>query len=444
MVRTACVVWALFLLSGCQRETFFCDTSEDCVSKGGGGACEPTGYCSFPDPDCDTNRRYGKLAPSRLAGTCVPRSDDTEASSGTASTSGTSTSTSSSNPTIADVTSSTTRDSDTTVITAGPSRSGTGSGSSDSSTTGDLPTCCEASCSTCGESCASEVLDSTDGGEALAIAVVGTTVVWTTGYTREVVTVDLTSGESTLLAELPHEITSIAADDEHVYYLSYSNGFVGRISLTTGAQTVIVDANTEGPGGGLEAGYGQLVLDGDAVYFALVGAGDAPGAAFRTPKRYSPNSIERIGALEHPIGIGVDENTIYVSDQAEGTLFRFDKGSPEADGVEMLELPAPGHLYVADTDVYATGSGQLTRVPKNGEPSTMLVATGGVIRGIAGDEAHVYVTDLQGGSVTRVSLFDTEAPAQIATSPGAWGIATDCNHVYWCENDSLSVLRQPK
>ena len=56
----------------------------------------------------------------------------------------------------------------------------------------------------------------------------------------------------------------------------------------------------------------------------------------------------------------------------------------------------------------------------------------------------MYFSDIQAGSVTRVSMFDTEPPVQIATSPGAWGIATDCSHVYWCENSSLSVLRQPK
>lgn len=116
---------------------------------------------------------------------------------------------------------------------------------------------------------------------------------------------------------------------------------------------------------------------------------------------------------------------------------------PECDTGRRYGELAPSGL--ADIDVYATGAGgALTRVPKDGSPSSLLVTTGGDILGITGDEANVYVTDLQADSVTRVSLFDTEAPAQIATSPGAWGIATDCNNVYWCENGSLSVLRQPK
>ncbi len=73
MLREVALAVCVLLGAGCQQETFFCDTPEDCASEGGGGACESTGYCSFPDPQCDTGRRYGDLAPSGLAGTCFPR-----------------------------------------------------------------------------------------------------------------------------------------------------------------------------------------------------------------------------------------------------------------------------------------------------------------------------------------------------------------------------------
>ncbi len=35
------------------------------------GTCEPTGSCSFPDPSCSSNKRYGQYASGELANTCV-------------------------------------------------------------------------------------------------------------------------------------------------------------------------------------------------------------------------------------------------------------------------------------------------------------------------------------------------------------------------------------
>jgi cysteine-rich repeat protein len=39
------------------------------------GTCEATGWCSFPDPACDSGARYGDHAGGSLAGECVPPSD---------------------------------------------------------------------------------------------------------------------------------------------------------------------------------------------------------------------------------------------------------------------------------------------------------------------------------------------------------------------------------
>ena len=52
--------------------TFPCDTDEQCTRDGATGVCQASGYCSFPDPSCDSNQKYGDLAPGDLAGACVP------------------------------------------------------------------------------------------------------------------------------------------------------------------------------------------------------------------------------------------------------------------------------------------------------------------------------------------------------------------------------------
>lgn len=47
---------------------FTCDESSQCVQGSVAGACEPTGFCSFPDPLCPSGRRYAVHASADLAG----------------------------------------------------------------------------------------------------------------------------------------------------------------------------------------------------------------------------------------------------------------------------------------------------------------------------------------------------------------------------------------
>ena len=63
------------LLAACTSSgSFACQDDRDC----GEGACEATGYCSFPDGACESGRRYGDLAESGLAGQCVSLEPDAE------------------------------------------------------------------------------------------------------------------------------------------------------------------------------------------------------------------------------------------------------------------------------------------------------------------------------------------------------------------------------
>lgn len=69
----ACVA----LGAGCSSETIFqCQTDEQCVSGGGTGVCQPNGYCSLVDANCETGVRYADSAPPGLAGQCVEPEQD--------------------------------------------------------------------------------------------------------------------------------------------------------------------------------------------------------------------------------------------------------------------------------------------------------------------------------------------------------------------------------
>lgn len=57
--------------TGCRTEAFSCQTDDGCRLETLQGFCEPSGYCSFPDEDCDSGWRYGENGPSAIAGECV-------------------------------------------------------------------------------------------------------------------------------------------------------------------------------------------------------------------------------------------------------------------------------------------------------------------------------------------------------------------------------------
>ncbi len=60
-------------LTGCgPRDPYVCSTSDQCVSGNLRGVCEPTHFCSFPDPECG-GRKYEPNA-GEYAGQCVPSS----------------------------------------------------------------------------------------------------------------------------------------------------------------------------------------------------------------------------------------------------------------------------------------------------------------------------------------------------------------------------------
>lgn len=50
---------------------FKCTSSDECVSSGPQGICQPNGYCSFPTLACVSGQQYGSQS-GPLSGTCVP------------------------------------------------------------------------------------------------------------------------------------------------------------------------------------------------------------------------------------------------------------------------------------------------------------------------------------------------------------------------------------
>ncbi len=62
---------AVLVCSCDRREPYACASSDQCVSGGAQGVCEPTGFCSFGDPSCEGGRRYEPNAGGGVGGACV-------------------------------------------------------------------------------------------------------------------------------------------------------------------------------------------------------------------------------------------------------------------------------------------------------------------------------------------------------------------------------------
>lgn len=132
--RWATLAWLLGLAS-CQAPAVFgCDDDEQCQRDSARGFCEINGFCSFPDGECASGRRYSELAGNGLDGLCVLEEETSSTSSasptdGTMMMSVTSTTTLTSDATTLETASTSPTQStepDETSTTEDPSSSSTG------------------------------------------------------------------------------------------------------------------------------------------------------------------------------------------------------------------------------------------------------------------------------------------------------------------------------
>ena len=59
--------------------TFVCNEDDECGANGT-GVCEASGWCSFPDPDCPSGRRYSPWSGDDPANDCAPADPGSDAS----------------------------------------------------------------------------------------------------------------------------------------------------------------------------------------------------------------------------------------------------------------------------------------------------------------------------------------------------------------------------
>lgn len=430
MVHQAMLLGVLVAVAGCGQATFACMTDSECVSDGFEGMCQPSGYCSFGDPQCESGQRYGSHAPSSLASECVEPEGSLTASTEPSDSSG------------------------TTNDPAGPGMTSVGEDSSStsgvdpdlghgSSSESGEPVCCEIGCpGTCLGMCEPLQIGGPSGAEAIGVAVVGDHVVWSTGYGQTLRIADPIGGpmdEEFVSLSNNNFATRIAADDTHVYVLDYGGATVKRVSVPEGAVdlvTTVADGQAE---------FGGIVVGEDHVYFAM----RTSGGIWRAAKDLSQvDEPEAVAPALSPSDVAVDATHVYWSDNDAGEIRRlaFDDIGPAATGDRVVTGPGVQTLVVDDARVYYAEGGTVSSAIKGGDNEGILdLATEeGSVFDMALDATHLYWTGESTNQVVGVPKDGSAQAEVIASSPTPWGLAVGCDAVYWAENGTGTLRKRSK
>ncbi|MCA9706663.1 MAG: hypothetical protein KDK70_12490 [Myxococcales bacterium] len=406
------------LSSGACTLTFPCSSDEQCSRDGAAGVCQASGYCSFPDADCESDQRYGELAPAELAGTCVPVGGESTTGEDVGTVAATM--------------------AEGTTSSGGADGPSTLDGTAGSTDTGE-PACCHAGCEgTCGAACGDEPIGgpATDQ-EAIGVAAVGDEwVVWSTGYGRSLRLASMTGGGGDeVLAVIDDNafVTKIAADDTHVYFVDYGGPTVKRAAVPGGA----IDLVTEVEGG--MADFGGITVGRDHVYFAMRGS----GGVWRAAKDLSDQAgAQLVSAAETPFDVALDDTHVYWIDDGVGRIERLavDEIGSGAAASSVYDGQGLTTLAVDATHVYFGSGGTIGRALKDGDNQGIetLASDQGSSWDIGVDATHVYWTSDSNGHVVRVPI-EGGAEEVLASTAIPWGLDLGCTTVFWAENGTQTL-----
>ncbi len=416
--------------------TFPCSTSDQCTRDGAQGTCQASGYCSFPDDGCESDERYGELAPEHLAGTCVPLQGTGSDSGGLPTTGGGPTSAAESSA-EATTTPALPNTSSSTSSGAVDDTSSTGRGEESSSSSGDVPVCCNGDCpNACGGNCQASALDGPIvDAEVAGVAVIGDSVVWSTGIAATLQIVNIETGVASQLAPVPQNtfVSKLAADDTHVYFVDFGGPTVRRVSASTGVVELVTQVS------GATANFGNIAVDDQHVYFAMLGT----GGLWRGAKDLSDNlQAEMVVNDTQPFDVVLDDTHVYWIDLGSDEIRRLEiatigggQGVPPTTLRNSFTLRA---LAIDETHLFFAEGGDVLRANKDGTGVIPLANGPGIIWDMEVDEQHLYWTSDGGDSVERVAKDGTSADV-LWFSANPQALDLDCSRLFWAETGTDTV-----
>jgi len=211
-------------------------------------------------------------------------------------------------------------------------------------------------------------------------------VVWSgSGSSNPIWQFDLLGGAAAPLV-LNTYASGVTADSNHLYWISSSANSVSRAAWDGSGRSAL--ANNQSFSGYI------LVSDSANLYFA-------EGMNIRRLSK-SGGIISSLGTLTNPevYGLAVDHQYVYWTN--EGRLSK----APKVGGSTSVLVTSPEYLWqiaVDATHVYYVEKRAIMKADKQGANAVQLAPAAGDVGGIAVDATHVYWTDFANGNVLRTA-----------------------------------------
>ncbi|MDB4996595.1 MAG: putative secreted protein [Myxococcaceae bacterium] len=244
-------------------------------------------------------------------------------------------------------------------------------------------------------------------------------------------------GASIVLAEV-EDPYAIAVDGESVYFTSYSDGAVSKVSKLGGAITVLTTADTS------SSSAAGLAIDDTDVYFT------STSGIFRVSKAGGKTTLfaEDTNGAD---AIVADATNVYwlgrgTTSELIGNVRKASKttGAIETLGTAPLFREGSTWSLAQDDDsLYLPDrrGGKVYRLAKSNGDVHLVTASAGHPFSLASDGTYVYWTDVgvdpstgvEPEPLVRKALVGGGTPVRIASTlhTGAYAIAVDKTNVYW-------------
>ena len=244
--------------------------------------------------------------------------------------------------------------------------------------------------------------------ETIDLVVVGDTVVYSSGYGSQILSVPVAGGLTSVVVDHTQytcpttdacATTQLVTDGSRVYWTQFNGSEIWSVDPAVGTPSAHAVATTEG----YTAAFGRLAVDGQSLFWITErdDVNVVPGAVWTADKDGVDEAAVGFEPGGAPYAIAVDDADVYFTDREGGVVRRVPRDS-------FGTTPTP--------DDVVTGIGDLMDIALDGDEVYFA------------DGANVFSVPKQGG-----------VPSPVGSGLSrAWDVAIDGDHVYWTDQNTAA------